>query len=628
MHLLQHMADEDVDIQRLGDRGGHARGDAALVLFLQRVRRLADDGQRRREPAQAARGLESVHFRHLHVHQHEVVAVPAPLDRLDREAAVADQFDFRAFPAQEILQHQRIDLVVLGGKDAQAGEPRASGPHREPVARHGTRALAQRQAQLEGAAHAGFAVHAETATHQLGQAPADGEPQARAAVLAGRAAIGLLERAEQALQVRRRDADAAVGDTEDEFVALAARAEANLASGRELHRVGQQVQEDLRDPHRVAEAGRRQIVRLLDFEPQVPGGRAVAQHPGGLLDELRRVERHRLDLELARLDLREIEDVVDDRQQQLARVEDASEGLPRLLAARAVPVADLRETEHAVQWRADFVRHVREEFALDARELLGGLPRLFACLIGALPLGDVEEAQHGARHARLGQDRVGGGGHRHRVAVAMPEGVVQQLALASLAHGGEQRAALRRVRPAVVDTVVDRRMDVASEQFPGGEAQQLGDGGIDHADDAVGVEFDDAFGQRFHHEPQALLGGREFRRAPGDEFLELVAMQLEFLRELALAGDVLLHGDEIRDVAVLVAHGRDAAVIDADRAARAAIAQFPFPRATLQQGRAEIVEGRRRAGIGAEHPRRLANGLLARITGDPAERVVDEGDPA
>ena len=57
----------------------------------------------------------------------------------------------------------------------------------------------------------------ERAAHHLGQPPADGEPEAGAAVAARDRRVGLAERLEQAVHLVRRDADAGVADVDAEL---------------------------------------------------------------------------------------------------------------------------------------------------------------------------------------------------------------------------------------------------------------------------------------------------------------------------------------------------------------------------------------------------------------------------
>ena len=91
----------------------------------------------------------------------------------------------------------------------------------------------------------------------------------------------------------------------------------------------------------------------------------------GGLDALANVEGLRLDVHPAGLDLREVEDVVDDREQGVARVADS----PRVLALLAVELGVEEEPAHAdhgVHGRADFMAHGREEGALRLVRGLGG----------------------------------------------------------------------------------------------------------------------------------------------------------------------------------------------------------------------------------------------------------------
>ena len=87
----------------------------------------------------------------------------------------------------------------------------------------------------------------------------------------------------------------------------------------------------------------------------------------------------RLELELARFDLREVEDVVDDDEQRVGRRRD---GLAGIRAAPAVSRCVERELGHAddaVHRRADLVAHVREELALGAVGLFRRLFRVDEC---------------------------------------------------------------------------------------------------------------------------------------------------------------------------------------------------------------------------------------------------------
>ena len=89
-------------------------------------------------------------------------------------------------------------------------------------------------------------------------------------------------------------------------------------------------------------------------------------------------ERNRLELQLARLDLREVEDVVEDRQQRLGRALDGVQAVG--LIRRELRVErQRRHADDAVHRRANLVAHVRQELRLGAvgrlRRLVEATPR-------------------------------------------------------------------------------------------------------------------------------------------------------------------------------------------------------------------------------------------------------------
>ena len=98
-------------------------------------------------------------------------------------------------------------------------------------------------------------------------------------------------------------------------------------------------------------------------------GRARADQVERRLDALAQVERMRLDVHPAGLDLREVEDVVDDRQQRVAGVADGRGEVALLVVERRVE-QQAAHADHGVHRRADLVAHRRQERAL---RLVGGL---------------------------------------------------------------------------------------------------------------------------------------------------------------------------------------------------------------------------------------------------------------
>jgi len=107
----------------------------------------------------------------------------------------------------------------------------------------------------EGAADSRFAFQPDSATHELDQPPANGQPQPRAAVLARGRHVSLRKRLEEPGRLLLRHADARVAHRELELhlVACALKqvdVQANLAALGELDCVIDEVGEDLTETQR------------------------------------------------------------------------------------------------------------------------------------------------------------------------------------------------------------------------------------------------------------------------------------------------------------------------------------------------------------------------------------------
>ena len=244
----------------------------------------------------------------------------------------------------------------------------------------------QRDRQREGRAQARLADHRDVAAHERGELAADREPQARAAEAARGRAVFLHEGVEDRRLVLRQDAGAGVDHVDDQrHVRLgrihAARADQHVAAGGELERVRHQVHEDLADAQLVALGPAMQV--RIDVEQQLDAllVRALREQVDDFLDHLADVEILRFEAQLAGLDLREVENVVDDGEQRVGRALDG--GRETALARIELGIEQqLGHAEHAVHRRADFVRHAREEFALGAAGRLGDAAGLDAVVHG------------------------------------------------------------------------------------------------------------------------------------------------------------------------------------------------------------------------------------------------------
>ena len=209
-----------------------------------------------RQRADAARGLQPVHVRHLHVHQDHVVGgcrralqrLQAVLGHVHRVAAV--------------LQHGggdgAVDQVIVH-QQHPAARPRPGGHHgwRRGLRLLERQALVQPRSEPEAAAHPRLAVGAGIAVHQPRQLAGDDQAQAGAAVLPRGGVVGLLEGGEQPVQRGRCDAHAGVLDLEAQaqpprILVLHPRPQHHLAVGGEAHRIGRVVQQRLLQPRGVA----------------------------------------------------------------------------------------------------------------------------------------------------------------------------------------------------------------------------------------------------------------------------------------------------------------------------------------------------------------------------------------
>ena len=159
--------------------------------------------------------------------------------------------------------------------------------------------------------------------HELSQLLGDAQPQAGATESSGGAGISLGERLEQRRQAIGLDADTGVCHFEAQSLALGSAGPAgtddHLACGRELDGVAREVHQHLANARRIPAQHRRQRridgVRELEFLLMC----SHADDLGHLVDDALEVVVFFEDLELAGLDLREVEDVVDHGHQRVSR---------------------------------------------------------------------------------------------------------------------------------------------------------------------------------------------------------------------------------------------------------------------------------------------------------------------
>ena len=192
----------------------HPRRQTAFAIARHGVGGHGDNRQAHpiRQRTDGARRGESIHHRHLHVHQHNIVDRATHLFHCG--GAVGRQINIQLELAQERGRHFLIELVVFDQQHPAASEDseirRRLGPVPGRVGCHRLGAPTQLGREPERGTLAGRALDPHFSPHQFRQPLRDGQPQPRSAVLAGGGDIGLLETLEQQRQLVRLDANPGV----------------------------------------------------------------------------------------------------------------------------------------------------------------------------------------------------------------------------------------------------------------------------------------------------------------------------------------------------------------------------------------------------------------------------------
>ena len=210
--------------------------------------------------------------------------------------------------------------------------------------------------------------------------------------------VGLCEIRKQASDPVRRDADAQIPDRDahrcaDRAALDAARRDDNVTGLSEFHRIAGEVEDDLANAARIADQRLRQFGVDVDAEPDPLLHSALGNNTLGIVDDGFDRERHRFEFQLTGVELRKIEDVVQDGQQPVARLLDGF-GRTALVVVEVQFKQAAGEPKHGVHRRADLVTHHREEFGARARSRFGDVTRRRQCSLVLLALGDVGVGAH------------------------------------------------------------------------------------------------------------------------------------------------------------------------------------------------------------------------------------------
>ena len=153
----------------------------------------------------------------------------------------------------------------------------------------------------------------------------------------------------------------------------------NLAFGGELHRVAQDVQDHLAQASSIAHDGLGHISGDVESQLQALLSGAQCQHLRGVAHGFAQLELGVFQIQVPRLNLREVEDVVDELQQRFARRSHDAEVI-LLFGGQTCFQRQRGHPENGVERRANLVAHVGEKRALGHGGVLGSPLRRFELL--------------------------------------------------------------------------------------------------------------------------------------------------------------------------------------------------------------------------------------------------------
>ena len=162
----------------------------------------------------------------------------------------------------------------------------------------------------------------------------------------------------------------------------------NFPLVRKLDRIAGKVHNDLPQSSGISDQNVRDFRSdsASQFDPLTR--RSRRQRVSGIADAVAQAERDRFEFELSGLDLREVENVVEQSQQRVGRLAHHIE-IVALVCLKSGTGQQLCHPNDTVHWRADFMTHVGKKFAFRSVRRFGRLTSLMQRLFIQLSLSDV-----------------------------------------------------------------------------------------------------------------------------------------------------------------------------------------------------------------------------------------------
>ncbi len=331
--IVQGMAD-DVEQQRRRERLRQQVFDPDLPgfigHFLAPLADHQDDARRRIEPQRIdlRRRLEAVEIHHLGVEEYQrerLIGGSRSGDRGDRFPSGPRRSGREAHTAQHSADDVPGTGMIVNDEDRQTAQ---IGLGHHDVSGRG---FPEPGGKPEGAADALGAVNADRATHRLGKRLADDKAKARPAVSPGNRGVRLLEGLKQPRTLRLAEPHSGIARAAiEQHLTRALFAHFNnqldLALFGKLDGVGHVIDEDLTEPQRIADQA--EIQPWIDVEDKFEPfrGGLAADQVGDPVQDLVGIELGVFEDKLPRLELRKIEDVIDDLEQHLRGLLDLRQG--------------------------------------------------------------------------------------------------------------------------------------------------------------------------------------------------------------------------------------------------------------------------------------------------------------